>query len=1631
MIRVLRKRAKAFTVFFIVINLSQSIAPSVYALTGGPTQPEVQSFQPAGTSEMVDLFTGDFVYNIPLFELPGPNGGYPFNLSYQAGIGMDQEASWVGLGWNLQPGSITRQMRGLPDEFKGDEVKTKMSIDPNVTVGLGAGASAEIFGGAAELGLGFSVYHNSYKGMGYSLDASIGFEKTVKGMTSGLNLGLSVDSQEGVGVNPSLNLGAETGSFGLGAAYNSKQGLSNVSMSFSARSASYTLKENEDKRNKSSGISNSASLSMAHPGYTPQITMPMNNVSLSATFKAGGSWWGIFGSGYVTGFYSEQSLDQDQKWVSAKGYGYLNYQEAGSKDLLDFNREKDGLVSKESPNLPMPSMTYDIYSVTGQGIGMMYRPMRNDHGVIYDQETSSGSNAVGLGVDVGPAASHVGVNLNVNHSKSTSGKWTDDNNMLSATEFQKKEANSLYEPWYFKVHGEFSGNSTSTLKSIGGDKAVRVKLTTPGSSNNSVEASSQLENKQTPAFAGPDNKIINKERRGRNQSIVPITNAELLNTSGSEELSFFKVSYQNESKQEIPYQRPNDAKRKHHFAGYTALTADGLRYVYGIPAYNKYQEEVAFSALKPASGEGRVKVSAYGNDNDPNYKVAGTDNFLKRTVMPEYAHSYLLTSIIGPDYVDLTNNGVTDDDLGYWVKFTYRQTTSERPYKWRDPYSNAHYQEGWKTDTRDGKGSYTYGEKELWYLARAETKSHLAEFTIEKREDGYGVSDLLQTDNSAKGEAVYCLTSIKLFSRYGATTPIKTTRFQYDYSLCPGIENSATGKGKLTLKKVWFEYGNTTRGSLNPYVFTYNNETTASAIRYDMNAYDRWGNYKPYPVNDKLYNQDFPYAEQDITKKSTIDANAASWSIKEIVLPSGGKILVDYESDDYAYVQNRVAMQMTPIVDPYSMSTGTLANSFQLDHNNSRIRFKLEKPFSGTITDTEILRKEVMKYIDTQTWQLYFKMLTRISSSSSANEYITGYVDIDNTAPMGLEKAVSSGDYVYGYFSIKMEKYHKKGVGDVAAHPFSMRAWQHLRTNQPDLATSGPKLEKADTQSKKIDKIKSLGGVIGHLRQVFEGYYAYCDNNNWGEWITADKSWIRLNSPDKTKFGGGIRVKQITLKDNWAQDEEGIYGQVYDYTMQEGDQTISSGVAAYEPIVGGDENAIHTAKKYTQSIPLRSDNNLFFEYPINESYYPGPQVGYSKVTVMSLPSAALAGKTLLNTTLSDNKSLFPTGTGISYGTSGMTVHEFYTAKEFPVITDETEKANKQYKLSVPVPFLGSLSIVKLTTSQGYSIVTNDMHGKPKKVSNYRQEKTGKFEPEPMSWVRYNYRSEEKVYNQQKIYSLVNTFKDNGDGTLSPSANTGASDLVSLGEEVEFFHDMRQFEDNAWGGGARYNTDIVYIPIPFGLAPIPVPTVWPSISKSTSQLRSSVSNKIIFRAGIQESIEAFDGGSLVKTENRKWNKQTGAVALSSVTNNFDAPVYSYTIPAYSQYQGMGAAYQNIGLTFTISSVQRDPYKTEIYQFHPSSLLPAGTLHPGDELLVYASNSGYSTPLGKVIYTGNVEGDELLYTQGVTLTASEYECMIVRSGYRNQLSVAAGTVTALQDPSVKGTEVIYTKSISVPK
>ena len=66
-------------------------------------------------------------------------------------------------------------------------------------------------------------------------------------------------------------------------------------------------------------------------------------------------------------------------------------------------------------------------------------------------------------------------------------------------------------------------------------------------------------------------------------------------------------------------------------------------------------------------------------------------------------------------------------------------------------------------------------------------------------------------------------------------------------------------------------------------------------------------------------------------------------------------------------------------------------------------------------------------------------------------------------------------------------------------------------------------------------------------------------------------SFIRLNTANKAKFGGGHRVKSIKITDN-ASDlglEEASYGKTYHYIDKEGN---TSGVTGAEPFASGEES---------------------------------------------------------------------------------------------------------------------------------------------------------------------------------------------------------------------------------------------------------------------------------------------------------------------------------------------------------------------------------------------------------------------------------------------------------------------------
>src|SRR5260221_595802 len=157
---------RPLAILLILITVGNVLAPTVsWALTSGPTAPEATSFEPIDTTDMVNLLTGDMTYNIPLLEVPGPSGGYPLSLSYHAGIQPGEDASWTGLGFTLNPGSIHRSVNGFPDDHNAVTTSDRAYWSGGQTDNYSIGVSVGVYGGAS-VDAGLTYSKDTYKGVG-------------------------------------------------------------------------------------------------------------------------------------------------------------------------------------------------------------------------------------------------------------------------------------------------------------------------------------------------------------------------------------------------------------------------------------------------------------------------------------------------------------------------------------------------------------------------------------------------------------------------------------------------------------------------------------------------------------------------------------------------------------------------------------------------------------------------------------------------------------------------------------------------------------------------------------------------------------------------------------------------------------------------------------------------------------------------------------------------------------------------------------------------------------------------------------------------------------------------------------------------------------------------------------------------------------------------------------------------------------------------------------------------------------------------------------------------------------------------------------------------------------------------
>jgi hypothetical protein len=262
-----------------------------------------------------------------------------------------------------------------------------------------------------------------------------------------------------------------------------------------------------------------SSISFSKPAYTPQLSLPFQNASVSLSATIGGEIFGAHPDFKIGGYYSGQSLITNNENIPA--YGYLHAEESVDRprSMLDFNREKDrGFIKDATLHLPLTSMTYDIYSVSGQGVGGTYRAFRGDVGTVFDpyQFNPGVSGDFGLG-----NLAHGGVNVSTNITESTSGAWKSDNGLWNKLKFREKtNSDPDYEPFFFKQVGEKVSVDENFYQNIGGEEAVKPIL----GSGASASASGNLKLK-SGATINPSNAVRNK-REKRNQTFFALNAAD-------------------------------------------------------------------------------------------------------------------------------------------------------------------------------------------------------------------------------------------------------------------------------------------------------------------------------------------------------------------------------------------------------------------------------------------------------------------------------------------------------------------------------------------------------------------------------------------------------------------------------------------------------------------------------------------------------------------------------------------------------------------------------------------------------------------------------------------------------------------------------------------------------------------------------------------------------------------------------------------------------------------------------------------------------------------------------------------------------------------------------------------------
>ncbi|MCB9448330.1 MAG: hypothetical protein H6585_08305, partial [Flavobacteriales bacterium] len=1407
------KAVKAFALAMALNISGQLLFPSTaWALTSGPSQPEFTSFEPVTTTNMVNEFTGDFTYNLPVINVPGPNGSsYPLSLSYHSGTSPEEEASWVGYGWTLNPGAINRNKRGFPDDYDGEDVKYWNKVKTNLTVTTGTDIGfPEIFsidlkklgGLGLDIGINASLRYNNYKGFAIVQ----GISASVKGIAT---LGYNASNGKGkfdFSVNPmkllsrlkNKNKGDRNtpkNDEKLAKAKNIAEVKKNATKAIKDKLRSLrkvplnTIKETA----KSYGMSLlkddiRAAETSAMKGYLVNTKF---NVDGEPSFLPAGLKFGVRGS------VGWQSPDEFQR---LKAYGYMHSAHTGEDHIMDYFVEKGETFHKRDQNIGIPISNADAFAVSGEGLGGGFRLHQKNVGHFVPNVKESSTLFFNLSGEL-----HIGTNLGggaevgVGEQSVEVKDWSKVGKGESA-DYKFADADDEDEAYFFRFNNDKGGSVE-----FGNDNVINASL--QGASDVTEIAfglkNFQLTMHEIPKSMDVFNTDVNETRTGRSSYIAYNTNEKISSTVGINNAHIYAYS-KDAALDALINREENNSAIQNGIGEFAVYAPDGSRKVFGLPVYSRSELNAQYPEPKGNISSNNILFSDHGIKDPDSEKFA-----IGEEREAPYATAFLLTEINTSDYIDRTLDGPTPDDFGGYTRFSYKRISGSRDktsdnlddwYKWRIPYNGMSYQTGEISDPKDNVASVMYGYKEQYILDVIETKTHYAVFETSDREDGLEAShneETASTSSTAKGShKLKRLDAIKLYARSTNGEPdqlVKTVRFEYynnqpsdgpeawagnfNATTLDGLPNGTNGRGKLTLKRVWFEYENVIPAKISPYEFEYVYPTVTYPSPYaalsnygsgkdETPVYnplnlDAWGNYQ------KDGKQQHENLRPWLNQKPAGNFDPAAWQLKVIKLPSGGEIHVQYEQKDYAYVQAEKAMAMVSIASHSG-------NRYYLNIDSDVV---LQDPVNDKQRIAEYMRSI---FLNNKKEKIYYKFLYQLldnqgdaslSNNHCNSEYVEGYAQVDAVG-------VDAGGQLY--LDMDDDALHKACVGYVVSN----RIGNINRNGCSTLVKDNTVNDKPGKKMKDVILAFLQSGYYTLTTFPFGSDFRICPS------INNDLSYLRIPIIDKD--GGGVRVKRILLYDKGFSEDGSesarLYGTEYAYkTKDDYGNEISSGVATMEPDAIREENAVikyraqRRAKRFYEKI-IRGKGKDNFEGPMGESLLPSPSIGYSKVVARNI----YEGNT----------------------SPGFTVNEFYTAKDYPFDKHYENNLGDAFEMSplderkdwLVVPGLVfQYAVNNVWLTQGFRFVLNEMHGQPKLIATY-----GGNPDDPESWVLGT--SQEFTYFEpgEKVPMMY-----------------GLEDVRNEypGKEMEITMERKQVSDVTIDGSLEvdFSVGFLFIPIPFASA----------------------------------------------------------------------------------------------------------------------------------------------------------------------------------------------------------------------